>query len=355
MEKRALFISLILVLMLLFGCVESEDLKEPNKTIKEDEISELSLYFPIKENTRYIYEGFGNEYADYEVNVPYIEDNKFQRMVDNGGTVVSEIIEVSEKEIARLYSRPEAYYRENLIRKEILDYQKKEDRDVLLKAPLEVGNSWKTNDDRKRTITDLAAEISVLDNTYEAIEVTTESDDNGKFKEYYVKDIGLVKSVFTMDDMIVSSTLNKIQKDHVLSQNIRFFYPNIEDGKLDYKDQQVKFKTNDITRNIIEKDYKETLKQTNTLVLTENTKINSLYLNDNGMVYIDLSGDFLKEMNAGSGYESMILDSLATTFGHYYGVDKVILTIDEKNYESGHILLEKGDYLNVNKEALLLE
>lgn len=155
--------------------------------------------------------------------------------------------------------------------------------------------------------------------------------------------------------MEISSTLIEIKEDYEFSQKIRFFYPNIDDSKLYHLDKEVMFKTNDVSRKTLEEVYKEVLKQTNASVLTENTKINSLYLNKNGMVYIDLSGDFLKEMNAGSGYESMILDSLATTFGYYYGVDKVVLTIDGGNYESGHIALEKGDYISVDKDALLLE
>lgn len=78
------------------------------------------------------------------------------------------------------------------------------------------------------------------------------------------------------------------------------------------------------------------------------TKINSLYLNEDGMVYIDLSREFLTEMNAGSGYEAQILQCVANTFGSYYGSDKVIVTIDNNLYESGHIKLAQGEYLTVD-------
>ena len=46
-------------------------------------------------------------------------------------------------------------------------------------------------------------------------------------------------------------------------------------------------------------------------------------------------------MNAGSGGENLILQSIVNTFGNYYGVEKVCLTVDNKPYESGHIVLEK--------------
>ena len=40
-------------------------------------------------------------------------------------------------------------------------------------------------------------------------------------------------------------------------------------------------------------------------VFSENTRINSLYLNRDGMVYIDLNRAFVDDMNAGSGVEAL--------------------------------------------------
>ena len=48
-------------------------------------------------------------------------------------------------------------------------------------------------------------------------------------------------------------------------------------------------------------------------------------------------------MNAGSGYEAMLLQALARTFGGWYGVKSVVLTIDGDNYSSGHIYFEDGE------------
>ena len=147
--------------------------------------------------------------------------------------------------------------------------------------------------------------------------------------------------------MEVTSELKEIKNDAKLTQKINFFYPDINDEQLHHEEKEVIFKTNDVTRIKLEEAYKSVLEDVDPVVLTENTKINSLYLNDDGMVYIDLSKEFLEEMNAGAGYESKILQSLADTFGNYYYSGKVVLTIDGGDYESGHILLEKGDYLEV--------
>ena len=72
-----------------------------------------------------------------------------------------------------------------------------------------------------------------------------------------------------------------------------------------------------------------------------------MYLNQDNNLYIDLNEAFLTEMNVGSGMEEAILQSIVNTFGHYYGVEKVSLTIDNKLYSSGHISMEKGEFFNV--------
>ncbi len=139
-----------------------------------------------------------------------------------------------------------------------------------------------------------------------------------------------------------------VKSSQQLEQKISFFYPNINDGKIYYKEKLVSFKKNDIVRQVIEKAYKETVSEDLGSVFSPNTKINSLYLNKDGMVYIDLNSAFLKEMNAGAQYEGMILQSIANTFGKYYDAKKVILTIDNKLYESGHFAFQKFESLKVN-------
>ena len=66
------------------------------------------------------------------------------------------------------------------------------------------------------------------------------------------------------------------------------------------------------------------------------------------MAYIDFSKVLLSEMNTGSGYESLILQSITNTVGTYYGVNKVYITIENKPYSSGHIEMKKGQFFTVN-------
>ncbi|MPM64542.1 hypothetical protein SDC9_111429 [bioreactor metagenome] len=170
---------------------------------------------------------------------------------------------------------------------------------------------------------------------------------DGETTDYYAKDVGLVKRVSMGEGYAVSSSLSELQQDAAYSATVRFYYPNLNENKLYYKDKTLSFKTNDITRKMLEDAYKEPVSDMVGLVFTEKVKINSLYLNDDGMVYLDLGKEFVTGMNAGTSYEAMVLQCVANTFGTYYGADRVVLTIDGGAYESGHVILEKGDYLTV--------
>lgn len=340
MKKNIVIFSFILLLIFSFGCASNITDKNADKDSQNLKVEE---YYPIKENVKYIYEGNGNEYASYNIYIDYTSESRLQQRVDNGGTVMAKVIEISDGKVTRLLSRGEAYYRENLLN------TKGEAEEILLMEPLVKGTSWTLNDSRVRTITDTSANIETPSGTYKAMEVTTEGLKDRTI-DYYAKGVGLVKSVFISEGMEVTSSLSKIEENTSLIQNISFFYPNADDSNIYYVDKDVIFNTNDITKQVLGSSYKDVIEAKFGQEFDTNIKINSLYLNKDGMVYIDMSEAFITEMNAGAGYESMILKSLANTFGKYYNVEKVILTVDNNLYQSGHIAMEKGEFLKVDYE-----
>lgn len=351
-KNSAVFLTFILTLFLLIGCNKENNNIDNNNIDNNDDIEDTPItqslkigdYFPIKGNVKYIYEGEGNEYASYDVVIDYTSDNKVQQRVDNGGTIMAKVFEIKDGELRQTYSRAEVYYRENML-------DKKDSEEILLMEPLEEGTTWTLGDGNIRTITSMATSINVPAGSFEAIEVETVGEDY-KIFDYYAKNIGLVKTLFQYEDFEVTSSLSKIEENFTLTQSINFYYPNIDDG-IYFKSKEISFQTNDITKKAIEDAYKLTLNEKTGKVFSENTQINSLYLNDDGMAYIDLNKSFVNEMNAGAGYEAMILQSIANTIGDYYGTDKVILTIEGQPYASGHIVVEKGEYLEPNYNDLI--
>lgn len=319
---------------------------------QDGQSASIEDYYPIEKNTNYIYRGEGSEYASYEKYVDYIskDGRTVQYREVNPGTTMARLVELRDGEIRRIYSRGEAYYREDYILNPILRRSEGIEREVLLKEPIEVGNSWTLKDGRTRSITAIDLAVETNSEEYEAIEVTT---DDGEYvmRDYYARGIGHIRSVFDAGDGFeVVSELEEIQRDVAFRDSINLYYPDLEAETYRYRPTAVEFKTNDISRIVLGDLYRRRPEgQDLGAVLTPNTSINYLYLNAKNHVYIDLSEDFIREMNAGAYYETMLLNSLALTLGDYYNqATRVYLTIDGGDYESGHIFMKKGEYMEVD-------
>jgi len=325
----------------------SEETTKENSTTKSEESSDNSKssysidnYFNFKENVKYNYAGTNSEYAEYITYIDYINGNKVQLRSNNGGTETVTVLQNSNGELTKVFQRNQCYYRENFTNK---PYNVSE---VLLKEPLKIGTEWRLPDGGKRYISKVGMKLSTESGEYEVIEVTTENTNGQVDLQYYAPSIGLVKSIYDIKTMKVTSTLKSIEENVRLNQSIRCYYSD-ENYKIHYEDRKFTFATNDITKITIQNLFKNFPGNNKGQLLGKNVSINSLYLNDDGMVYIDFSSNFVKEMNAGSGFESAILESIVNTIGNYYEVDKVYITIDNNPYSSGHIVKAKGEYFKV--------
>lgn len=84
----------------------------------------------------------------------------------------------------------------------------------------------------------------------------------------------------------------------------------------------------------------------NIYLLPNGARINSLLLNQDDVVEVDLSSEYVTNMNAGAGGEVFFLQGLTNTLTEYYGVNDLKLTIDGEIYESGHIILKEDELLS---------
>ena len=349
MKKLLLITSLIFSLVFLSSCKDKNNVKpiEENKTpiVTESPIvtktPTIKDYFSFSENSEYVYEGKGNEYASYNVLVDFLTGNSVQLRTNNGGTEMVKVLENKDGMLTMLLSRDECYYRENLTKSPV------NKEEILLKEPLIKGTSWTLSDNRKRYISNVDVEVTTPLGKYKTLEVTTQNKED-KTLDYYAANVGLVKSVFVAESGEVSSSLSKINKNTPLTQTVKFYYPNANDDKLYFVNKKLSFNTNDITKINFEKAFKDVPKGDFGKVLGPSVKIKSLYLNKDNVVYVDFTKEFLSEMNAGSGYEGMILQCITNTLGAYYGVDKVYITVENSPYSSGHIMMKKGEAFTVN-------
>ena len=333
MKKLLLITSLIFSLIFLISCVDKNVVNASELTIKD--------YFSFKENTKYVYDGKGNEYAYYNVAVDYLMGNRVQLRSNNGGTEMVKVLENKGGKLTMLLSRDECYYRENLMQ------SPSRNAEILLQEPLIKGTTWSVADNSDRYISDMEVEVTTHLGKYKTLEVTTEHKGD-KTLDYYAPNIGLVKTIFISNRDKIPCSLSKIEKHVALTQLVKFYYPNTNEGKLYFVTKQLSFKTNDITKTVFEKAFKKLPKGNLGKVLSPNAKIKRLYLNKDNIVCVDFTKEFVSEMNAGSGYESMILQSITNTLGVYYGVDKVYITIEGSPYASGHIMIKEGEFFTVD-------
>jgi|GEM_PF-161130 len=308
--------------------------------------AKVSDYFPLKKDVHMVYKGIGNEYAQYETYVDYIKESTVQVRHINPGTTSIFVYELKDGLLKKVYSRGETYYRH--------DYTSlRDDEEILIKEPIKPGTSWTLKDGTVRTITAVDKNISTPAGSFSAVEVTSKKPESTVI-DYYAKDVGHVKRIFTSNNEsnTVISELEKIESGVPFKHKVRFYYPEFLKDRIVYIDKDIEIFTNQDMDYKLQKELKAVPQDSGlSAVLTLNTQVQGIAVNDlTDTVTVDFSPHLIKEMNAGTSLESMLLKSIANTFGYYYQKNKVITTVDGKPYSSGHILMKPGEHFIVDPE-----
>ncbi len=341
--------SLLLITILIFsliGCkkVVSKDQRniQGNEKISEKEILTIADYFPFKENTIMDYEGIGNEYAERKTFIEFIEGNRAQMKIMNPGTVFVKVLEYKSGALTEVFSEGEFYHIENMLNANT------NTNNIILKEPLEVGNTWSNNDGNRMEITSINRKIETPSGTYDALEVTTEYSNGSSQREYYAKAIGLVASIYIDGEYEVKTLLKEIASEKQ-EMEILSYYPTAEDIGTAYVNQDIEFGTNDSIEEILGNIMKNPPSSKLISPISKGTDINKIHLNrDSWTLEVDFSKELLTEMNAGSSLELEILKSIVNTLGKFYDVEKVYITVEGAPYESGHFGIKPGESFNVD-------
>jgi spore germination protein GerM len=164
--------------------------------------------------------------------------------------------------------------------------------------------------------------------------------------------IGLVKNVYeekgTASGMKISSLLRSVNKNINYTQTVRLFYPN-SDEKVNEVNNTLSFRTGEDVKAKLEQQFLQPPQENDLPLMSEGAKLNQLSLDAEGVLIADFSSEFIINMNLGSGYEQLVLQCLVDTLGGYYGVSKVCITIDGKPYESGHIIMDAKETMEVTR------
>lgn len=357
MKIKALAILFLLTALLLAGCAApstggtvvtppATTMPVPSTTAPAAEPTaageRVNDYYPVLENYRLTYEGVGNEYASYVAYTEFQEGNKLQRRIDNGGTVTSRVYKSENGKLTRINSVPEAYVRENLLS------APETESDVLLQEPLVVGTAWDTANNTKRTITGINVPVQTPVSSYSALEVTAQGSDY-KITDYYVKGVGLVKSVYRSGDTEVVSTLAEMKADSPFLQVIRLYYPGVDGTGRYYREVQLALATNMKMIDAVEEAYQAEPKGKAGRVFTPGTRILSIRKNADNVLLVDLNQAFITERAGSRAYIEGVVHSTADTLGELYQTDKVLLTVEGKPYTSSQFTMQEGETLEVEK------
>ncbi len=302
----------------------------------------LTDYFPFNENVHRTYAGTGNEYAGYDSWIDYINDGALQIRKNNSGTEWVEVYIIEDDTLKRVFSLEEAYFRQDLTAERL-------DGEIVLMGPLEAGTTWTLQNGAQRSITAIAAGVTVPYGTFTALEVTTVYDAS-TVRDYYAPGIGLIKTEFVSGELPsepITSELENYEEGSPLRQYAHFYYPDFNNSRVAYIEKTFDLMTNENITGIFEQEFKTVPEGSGlTPVMTEGAALNSIsYDAGTRVVTADVSGTFITGMNAGAPLEGLILQSLANTLGWYFQTDMVRLTVDGGPYESGHFLFGAGDYL----------
>jgi len=337
--KKNILILMLVFISVLSGCRNIEmPLEAPVVEMNDSYEIKAEDLFPFTENTIYVYEGYGNEYASQEVFFEYIDSNLAQIKVINSGTNSVRILQKTIDGIKEVYFEGEFYHIEDM------RYSKPIKDVMTIKNPIEVGNSWIVDDKYTREITGIDVELDTPYGKFNAVEITTTLENDTKLISYYKEGIGQVGSIFSSPDGDIKTLLKEIISGPI-EREIRLFYPTDSTTmKTVWTNHTLKFNTNDRLEDIFNQVFTNPVKDGLIPLISEETIINSINFDrSTWRVTIDFSDELIPGWNAGSTFELQLIKSIVNTLGSFFDTDKVYISIEGKPFESGHLQIKEGE------------
>lgn len=193
---RKLFF-LLITSLLLVGCESKTDLPQKNPqpslppVVDEQTVSLLDFFpqTPVKK----IYQGFGNEFAQYTEKLYKNEGPYYPAVMDNGGNRFLRIYKVTEKEISLVYEQPD-FFEEEIPKPSSLEGRFLDQ--PLLRIPLEVGEKvgqWK--------IVSVTEKVTLPIGKFSDVIVIRKINEDGSIiRQYWTKKYGKIKDEFLFKD-----------------------------------------------------------------------------------------------------------------------------------------------------------
>ena len=290
---------------------------------------ESKCYFPPKSNSVYIYTSLNNNFLKFKRYTEYKSENKVQMRFVNDSTDIINIYEYNDAGVKLSFCKGNIYYRQNF-----LDIPNNMD-DYLIKEPIIKYNKWTLSDGSIRCITNTDITIKTKFNLFNSvIEVITISNKNKDFYiDYYAKDIGLVKSIYSIDKIgLLYCELEDILDNTPYCKNSKIYYPDKNLNTIWYSNRNLEFYTNENINLKLSKEL-ETPPKGLIPLINYNTLINELRYDFNkNIAYIDFSIDILNLLKSNSIYSNLFINCIYNTLKYYFNTNNIYITIDNICY-----------------------
>lgn len=290
---------------------------------------ESKYYFPPKSNSIYIYTSLNNNFLKFKRYTEYQSENKVQIRFDNNITDIINVYEYTDTGVKVSVYKENIHYRQNLldISNNINDY--------LIKEPIVKDNKWTLSDGSIRCITNTNMTIKTKFNLFNSvIEIVTISNKNKDFYiDYYAKDIGLVKSIYSNDKTgILYCELEDVLDNTPYCKNFKIYYPDKNLNTIWYSNRNLEFYTNEDSNLKFSKEL-ETPPKGLIPLINRNTLINEMRYDFNKNIsYIDFSIDILNILKCNSIYSNLFINCIYNTFRNYFNTNNLYITINNIPY-----------------------
>ena len=141
-----------------------------------------------------------------------------------------------------------------------------------------------------------------------------------------------------------NNTDSNIEKE----ESAKIYYYDAISDKIVYINKSIKYTGDNIVPTLID----ELKKSPNSDIppsISNDIVLNSYNIdNDKSTITLDFSSNFASNQNLGSRAESNAITAICNTFGSYFNIENVIITLDGNPYSSGHIYMNEGEAFKVN-------
>ena len=132
--------------------------------------------------------------------------------------------------------------------------------------------------------------------------------------------------------------------NEITTDDANIYYYDVVTDKIVYINKTIEIKDKALVNELKKNPSEEIASALNSDISLNSAKVDS----ENDTIKLDFSSNFVEAQNLGSGPESSTLTAICNTFGDYFNVSKVIITLDGKPYTSGHISMKDGDTFKVD-------